>query len=150
MKVRELMTPDPEVCAVTESCAAAGAIMRRRACGFVPIVDDRRTGQVVGVVTDRDLALYLTDTNLPSYLATVRACMRAPVISAAPDDELTEAAAKMEAAKIHRLPVIEQGRLVGVLSLRDIARAARREWSQLGPHLAEQQAIEILEATAAR
>jgi CBS domain-containing protein len=149
MKVRELMTPDPEVCAATESCAAVGSIMRRRRCGFVPIVDDRQTGRVVGVVTDRDLALHLTDTNLPSYMATVQACMSAPVISAAPDDDLTDAAAKMEAAKIHRLPVVEDGRLVGVLSLRDIARAARREWRHVGPHPAEQQAIEILEATAA-
>jgi len=148
MKVRELMTPDPEACAASASCAAAGSIMRRRHCGFVPVVDDRMSGHVVGVVTDRDLALFLTESNQPAYLATVRNCMTAPAITVSPEDELTQAAAAMEQARVHRLPVVEDGRLVGVLSLWDIAKAAREEWRRPGPHVAEQQAIDILEAIA--
>jgi len=49
MQIRELMTADPEACLATESCAAAIAIMRRRNCGFVPIVDSHTTRRVIGV-----------------------------------------------------------------------------------------------------
>ena len=54
----------------------------------------------------------------------------------------------MKKEAVDRLPVIAQGRLVGVLSLQDIALAARRQWTYIGPHVTEQAVTEILEAIA--
>jgi CBS domain-containing protein len=149
MRVRELMTPDPEACLPTESCAAAGAIMARRRCGYVPVVDSQAARRVVGVVTDRDLALHLVRTDRPASQAPVEACMTRKPKTVGPDAELEEAATLMESLAVHRLPVVEGGRLVGVLSLKDIARQARKQWARSGPNVPERQMTEILEAIAA-
>ena len=148
MWVRELMTEEPALCVPTDSCVAAGAIMRVRRCGFVPVVEHQATKRLVGVVTDRDLAMYLTHTDQPASQVRVEACMSRCPRTIGPDEELTAAAAVMEAAAVHRLPVVENGRVVGVLSIDDIAKAARKEWAGVGPHLAERQLSDIVEAIA--
>lgn len=149
MEVRELMTSDPEVCTPQDTLEAVGDIMRRRRCGFVPVIDSRETQRVVGVVTDRDLALYLTRTGACANRVTVETCMTRNPSVISPDADLTDAAQLMEQVAVHRLPVVEHERLVGVLSLKDIALRARREWSRPGVHVAEQQMRDILEAVAA-
>lgn len=149
MDVRELMTPDPVACLPTESCAVAGNIMRRRNCGFVPIVESQSTKRVIGVVTDRDVLLYLTAVDRAPSHVPVKACMTTAVEFVAPSAGLEDAARIMERAAIHRLPVVEDGRLVGILSLKDIALAARKQWAYAGPHVAERQMTEIVEAIAA-
>lgn len=149
MQVRELMTKTPEACLAQESCAAAIEIMRRRRCGFVPVVESQATQRVVGVVTDRDIVLHLGRVDRPASQVAVEACMTGDVKTTAPDADLQEAARIMEEAAVHRLPVVEEGRLVGVLSLKDIALAARRQWAYSGPHVAERQMTEIIEAIAA-
>ncbi|MBI4597730.1 MAG: CBS domain-containing protein [Candidatus Omnitrophica bacterium] len=149
MQVRELMTANPEACCPFDTCDLVGEIMRRRRCGFVPVVDSQTTKQVVGVVTDRDIALFLTKTPTLANQVRVEACMSRDPKVIAPDADLREAAQAMEQCAVHRLPVVDGGRLVGVLSLNDIALAARKEWSRTGVHLAEQQMKDVLEAIAA-
>ena len=149
MEARDLMTREPDVCLPTDSCAVAADIMRRRPCGFVPVVDGPATRRVVGVVTDRDLALYLAQADCCASEAPVSACMTREVKTVTQDAELEEVARTMEGAGVHRLPVIERGRLVGVLSLSDLALAARKEWASPGPHRAGAQLLDILEAIAA-
>ncbi len=148
MRVRELMTADPEACVPTDSCAVAGAIMLRRNCGFVPIVESHSTRRIVGVVTDRDLALHLAQAGDAADDVPVKACMSSPVKTIQADADLMEAAALMESSAVQRLPVLDGDRLVGVLSLKDIAVAARREWPTAGPHVLEQQVTDIIEAIA--
>ncbi|MBI3615166.1 MAG: CBS domain-containing protein [Candidatus Omnitrophica bacterium] len=148
MKVRELMTSNPAVCTPKDSCAAAGQIMARKNCGFVPIVENMETRRVVGVVTDRDLALHLAQAGLPANKISVEACMtKQPKVLSA-EASLEEAVQLMEKATIHRLPVVENGRLVGVLSLKEIACLARREHSSQGLGPTERQVAEIVETIA--
>ncbi len=149
MQIRELMTKDPEACLATESCADAVAIMQRRDCGFVPIVNNHAGKRVIGVVTDRDIALHLGQADDEADDVPLKACMTKEVKSIAPSASLSEAADLMERFAIHRLPVVDNGRLVGVLSLADIARATDermgfRDWRE-----AEQKVTEIVEAIAA-
>lgn len=80
---------------------------------------------------------------------TVKELMTSAVKSVGPDTELEEAARITEEAAIHRVPVIEDGRLVGVMSIKDIALAARKQWTYSGPCVAERQLTEIIEAIAA-
>lgn len=149
MLVRELMTADPEACTPWDTLEVAGEIMRRRQCGCVPVVDAQTTKRVIGVVTDRDIAMHLLHVDLPARKITVDACMTKDPQTVSPSSTLEEAAQVMEALAVHRLPVVEDGRLVGVLSLKDIALAAKRQWASSGPHVAERQMTEILEAIAA-
>ena len=149
MHIRELMTVDPDACVTGDSCATAIEIMRRRRCGFVPVVESQTTKRVIGVVTDRDIVLHLGRVDRPASQVAVEACMTRDVKVTTPDADLEEAARLMEAAAVHRLPVVEEERLVGVLSLKDIALAARKQWAYSGPHIAERQMTEIIEAIAA-
>jgi CBS domain-containing protein len=149
MNVRELMTTDPEACAPQDTLDVAGRIMRQRRCGFVPVIDSQATKRMVGVLTDRDIALYLTQAGARASEVEVGACMTKEPHTVAPDAELEEAARIMEQHAVHRLPVVEHDRLVGILSLKDIARAAREEWAGTGPRRAEQQMVDIIEAIAA-
>ena len=148
MKIRDLMTKDPEVCTLKDSCSVAGQIMLRRNCGFVPVVDGRKTKRVIGVITDRDITLYLTRGDRPASQVPVEACMTRDPKTVSPETYLDEAAQIMESAAIHRLPVVEEGKLVGVLSLKDIACFARREWASAGEHAVERQMADIVESIA--
>ena len=148
MKVGELMTKDPEACVQTDSCAAALEIMKRRDCGFVPVVHNHRTREVTGVVTDRDIALHFEKLSRPASEVPVSGCMTKDVKTIAPTAGLNEAAKLMEQFAIHRLPVVEHGRLVGVLSLKDIAVAADKRWAYPESRSAEQKLGEIVEAIA--
>ena len=148
MQIRELMTAEPEACLATDSCAAAVAIMRRRNCGFIPIVDSHATKRVVGVVTDRDIALHFERINRPATEVPVSGCITKDVKTIAPSASLSEAAKLMERYAIHRLPVVDNGRLVGVLSLKDIAVAADKRWAYPESTTAEQKLGEIVEAIA--
>lgn len=149
MQVRELMTSDPEACLATDSCAAAGAIMLRRNCGFVPVIDSFQTKRVIGVVTDRDLAMHLIQAADPADAIPVRACMTSPAKTIAVDADVIDAATLMESAAIHRLPVVDGDGLVGIFSLKNLALAARKEWPTAGPHVFEQQVTDIIESIAA-
>jgi CBS domain-containing protein len=149
MLVRELMSANPAVCRPDATVAAAGGAMRERRCGFLPVIEDITSRRLVGVVTDRDLLLGLVRTNRPATELLVEACMTRGPKTIGPDDDLKDAAAVMEQAAVHRLPVVQDGRVAGVLSLKDIAAAAGRGWRSSGPNVAERQMAEILEAIAA-
>lgn len=148
MRVQELMTCGPALVTQDETVAAAGRTMLQRRCGFLPVLEPE-TQRLVGVVTDRDMLRHLVTTDQPASAAKVSACMSRNVQLVAADAELEAAATIMERAAVHRLPVLDGGRVVGVLSLKDIARAARRRAGALGPNPAERQMADVLEAIAA-
>ena len=149
MNVREVMMDHPEACTPQESCAVAGEIMRQRHCGFLPVVEDYRSRWVVGVLTDRDLALHLARSDRPASEMVVDQCMTRWPKTVSPETELQEASELMEAYGIRRLPVVDNGRLVGVLSVTDIARAARQERIHGHATIAERQLTDLVEGLAA-
>jgi CBS domain-containing protein len=149
MYVRDLISPEPEACLPTDHCGTVGAIMRRHNCGFVPVIDTPFDRRVVGVVTDRDIALDLTRTDVPASRWAVGLCMSSPAVTVEADAPIDDAVALMERWALQRLPVTRRGRLVGVLSLKDIALLARLESDRIGPHPTEHQVAEIVEAIAA-
>ena len=148
MHIHECMTMNAKACVPEQSCAIASEFMRRRRCGFVPIVDGPRTKRVVGVVTDRDIVRQLVRSDLPASRVALKACMTPAPTMIAAEAPLEEAVRVMKQAAVRRLPVIDDGKLVGVLSLQDIALAVRRQWAYIGPHVTEQHVTEILEAIA--
>jgi len=142
------MTTNAKACVPEQSCATAGAIMRRRRCGFLPIVKSQKTKQVIGVLTDRDIMLHLVRLNRPASRVSVKVCMTDAPTTISSEADLEDAVRVMKGAALRRLPVVDRGKLVGVLSLQDIALAARRQWAYVGPHINEQHVTEILEAIA--
>jgi CBS-domain-containing membrane protein len=126
MKVWELMKREVASCAPSDSLNAAARIMWERDCGCVPVVD--RNGRVVGIITDRDICMGAYTQGRTLHLIQVQDVMARPVVSCAPEDDLVTAEKLMRDNKVRRLPVCDSdGKLVGMISLSDIALEAERE-----------------------
>ena len=91
-------------------------------CGVLPIVDD--TGRVAGILTDRDICIALGTRNARASDVLIASVMRPAVYTREPDDDVLAALALMSDRRVRRLPVVEGGRLVGVVSLNDAVLAA--------------------------
>lgn len=123
MKVQDAMTSAVRSVRPSATLAEATGIMWDADCGIVPAVNERN--EVVGVVTDRDIAIALGTRGTTASQVLVSDVMATDVVGCAPEDTLTAALAAMQAHKVHRLPVLGIGGvLLGMLSLNDIVLAA--------------------------
>jgi CBS domain-containing protein len=124
MNARDLMTPNPKTCAPDHDLTCALRIMKDEDVGIVPITEGNGDARVVGVVTDRDIALHLgQDDKRPSEVR-VKDVMTHKVISVGPNADVSEVSRKMQEAQVRRVLVVENGRLLGVISTADLARAS--------------------------
>lgn len=120
LKVRDCMTRDIITVGEDESAAAAARMMARHNVGALPVRG--RGGKLSGMVTDRDIVLRCVASGEAAEHTPVARVMTARVVSAAPDDNLFSAAERMATEQVRRLPVVEGGRLVGMLALADVSR----------------------------
>jgi len=117
VRIRDVMTESVVTATPDASVREVAETMRERNVGSVVLVED---GRPVGFVTDRDLAVsVLADGRDPSDRACDHAS--APVVTAGPDLDITEAAELMVEHGIRRLPVLEGGELIGIITLDDLA-----------------------------
>lgn len=116
--VQEIMTRDPKFCDPCDTLTAAARRMWDADCGILPIVQD---GEVVGVITDRDIcmALALTGESRAHEREVAEVATR-QLWTCSPQEEVTDALSTMARYRVRRLPVVEQGRLVGLLSVNDV------------------------------
>jgi CBS domain-containing protein len=118
MHLREIMTTAVVTAALDSDVLKVAQLMRDRNVGSVVVCDPG--GQPVGMVTDRDLAIRaLADDNPTSQ--PVSEHVSRPLVTGEPDTDLEEAAALMVQHRIRRLPVVDEGGLVGIVTLDDIA-----------------------------
>jgi CBS domain-containing protein len=117
MKVKDIMTAAPRTCTSQTTVAAAAKEMWDGDCGILPVVDG---GQLVGVVTDRDMYIALaTRDRRPSELQVGDVACTV-VITAAPEEDAHVALERMKRALVRRLPVLGfNGSVVGVISIDD-------------------------------
>jgi CBS domain-containing protein len=118
MNVRDVMTPNPRVVQLADSIQAAAVVMRDEDTGVVPVVDGSL--KLVGVVTDRDLAIRAIADG-KHYGETVREFLTTQLIIVTPDMSTVDAAKLMAYHQVRRLPVVEGENLVGIVSLGDLA-----------------------------
>jgi CBS domain-containing protein len=146
MKVEQLMTKQVSTCAPDDTLNEAARIMWEHDCGVVPIVENARTGRVIGIVTDRDTCMAAYTRGQPLSQIRVGDVMTTGVTSCRADADVREAEQTMRQAQVHRLPVVDEAnQLLGVLSLADIAREATRG---AGPRRRDVTAAEIGETLA--
>ena len=119
MKVSDIMTKDVVKISAEESVEVAARTLTHYNIGALPVCD--ANGKLCGMVTDRDLVIRCMAANKPASETTVRQVMTNQLISVEPGADVTEAAQLMGGRQIRRLPVVEQGRLCGMISLGDIA-----------------------------
>ena len=118
--ISEIMTPDPKAAEARDSLRAVAQAMKAGDFGSMPILD---AGRLVGVVTDRDIAVRGVAEGLDGD-APVSEIMTAQPVCVGLDCDLTEAAGLMQEKQIRRLYVTDDDALVGVAALADVVAAA--------------------------
>lgn len=119
MKLREVMTDSVVKIHPEESVAVAARALTHYNIGILPVCDNN--GNVCGLVTDRDLVTRCLASGRSPETTAVREVMTGSVISAQPDMDTGAAAHLMGRKQIRRLPVVDNGRLCGMVSLGDLA-----------------------------
>jgi CBS domain-containing protein len=132
MQVQDIMTKDVTALAPACPIADVAQTMRQLGVGSIPVVRD---GQVIGIITDRDIVLRVVADGLDPSMETAQDHMTREPLLAAPDWTLERAAELMAREQIRRLPVAENGRLVGYLALGDLA--VQNQDRQVGDTLEE-------------
>ncbi len=141
MKVSELMSANAVSISPDETAALAARLLCRYNIGSLPVCTS--DGSVRGVVTDRDITTRVVAAGADPGTTPVRRIMSRSVITVGPGEDVERACQLMSDAQIRRLPVTSGGRLVGVLSLGDMARAsacgeeAARALSEISANLRE-------------
>jgi CBS domain-containing protein len=119
MKIRELMTTDVETCNPNDSVQRAAQIMSDLDVGIVPVCKEGQ--RLEGVVTDRDIVLRIVAKGMDVNTAKINDCYSDNVISVSPETDAHEAAKLMATSQVRRLPVVENGQLVGICAIGDLA-----------------------------
>ena len=118
MKIKDIMTPDPRICAPTTTLAEAAALMLDGDCGILPIIEN---GDLIGVVTDRDMYIALATRDRRASELAVAEVAQSPVRMCDAEDEIPAVLQTMSRFHVRRLPVRGAGgAIVGVVSIDDI------------------------------
>jgi CBS domain-containing protein len=119
-KLREVMRPG-FVVSVPRAATVSAAVraMAQSNVGIVAVVDG---GRLVGVFSERDVVRRVVDRGLDPAATPVERVMTSDLVVAGPDDDYQSAMRQMDGANIRHLPIVAEGRLLSMLSIRDLMR----------------------------
>lgn len=120
MTVRRIMNPNVVYLTPDDTATRAARLLARHNIGVLPVCSE--DGRLRGIVTDRDIALRCVAFDNPADETKLRDIMTRGIVTVAPDDEISYAAKLMATEQIRRLPVVENNKVIGMLSLADIAQ----------------------------
>src|SRR6266511_1489107 len=117
--IRDVMTPSQQTVESGSPAVEAARLMKQVDAGMIPVVED---GKLLGTVTDRDIVLRVIAEGKSPQATTVGEIASTEVVTVKPEQVLDEALELMAHHQIRRLPVVEEGRLVGIVAQADVAR----------------------------
>lgn len=117
--VKEIMSKPVITIDINKTARDAGKIIAKTRRGFLVVT---KRSKPIGVISDSDLIKRILVKNLKASQIKIKELMSEPVVAIEPNDDILVAVRKMKTNNIHRLPVVEKGKLVGVITLGDIAR----------------------------
>ena len=127
MKARDLMTPDPAQVTPSDSLQRVSQLMLEHDCGCIPVVTAADQRSLVGVITDRDIAVRAVAEGRPAT-TPVGEIMTPNPDCVTPDDEVERVEKLMSDRQIRRVVVVDDtGECVGIIAQADLARAAKRK-----------------------
>ena len=121
MKISEIMSGRVVSIEQSEYVSAAARVLKRCNIGALPVCDDK--GRLRGMITDRDIVTRCVAAELDPEETRVSDIMSRGILTASPEDEVNQAAKRMSADQVRRLPVLEEGKLIGMVTLCDMARS---------------------------
>lgn len=122
--IREVMTENPKTVEASATLKEAAEIMANENIGNVLVVEN---DEVQGIVTDRDIVVRAVAKGENPEDCSVREVATTDVTVLSPDDSIADAVKKMEEKDVRRLPVVEDGKPVGIVSLGDLAKEADKD-----------------------
>jgi CBS domain-containing protein len=118
-QIREVMTSDPAYVESDSTVQEAASLMKDRDVGAIIVTED---GQTKGIVTDRDIAVRVVAEGRDPATTRASEASSSDPATLSPDDSVEDAAKVMRERNIRRLPVVEDGKPVGVVSLGDVSQ----------------------------
>jgi len=125
MKVQKLMTRPVVTCRECEPLDQVARAMAATDCGSIPVVN--RNNEILGMITDRDIMMAASTSGQSLSEIQVAEVADGNVYAVSPTDSVREAEKRMREHQVRRLPVVEDEKVVGIITLGDIAREAYRE-----------------------
>jgi CBS domain-containing protein len=121
-KCEEVMTKDPICCLPNDMVLDAARMMRRENIGPIPVIEDEKSRKLLGIVTDRDLALKIVAEGRDPKSTKVEEVMTRNIVTCRADDSLQIAVDAMSDHQLRRIPVVDdENRILGIISQADIA-----------------------------
>jgi len=124
-KCNEVMTKDPVCCLPNDSAVTAAELMKSENIGSIPVIENEQSQKLVGIVTDRDLALKIVAAALDAKSTKVETVMTDKVVTCHADDDLQKALDAMAEHQLRRIPVVDNNnKIVGIIAQADVATRA--------------------------
>lgn len=121
------MTQHPVCCLPTDAVSKAAQLMKAEDVGSIPVIEDEQTMKLIGIVTDRDLALQVVANEHDARSTQVADVMTYDVITCRTGDDVQKAVDAMSQHQLRRMPVIDDDhRIVGIISQADVATRVDR------------------------
>jgi CBS domain-containing protein len=121
-KCDELMTKNPVCCLPNDMVAKVAQLMKRENIGSIPVIENEQTQKLVGIVTDRDLALKIVAEGRDAKSTKVEAVMTRKVVTCRAEDDLQKALDAMSEHQLRRIPVVDNdNKILGIIAQADVA-----------------------------
>ena len=132
MKVRDLMTEKQKLARVTTvtMLPEVAKKMKESDTGIIPVVDEKNQDKLIGLITDRDIAVRAVAEGIDLAKAKVGDFMTKELNCITSDTDASEATRMMSQKQVHRLCVVDNDKLVGIISLGDLVEADQRKGAE--------------------
>jgi CBS domain-containing protein len=124
MKVKDLMIRNVQSCAPEDNLATVAELLWTTDCGALPVVDAKK--KLIGMITDRDVSIAQGTRNCRASELIARDVATSPAVSCGLHDTCQEVMYMMRQHQVRRIPVVENGELIGMLSLNDLVLQANK------------------------
>lgn len=131
-KCSELMTKKPVCCLPTDVVSKAAQRMKKEGVGSIPVVENDKTKKLIGIVTDRDLAMQVLADGRDPKSTKVADVMTSKVFTCFADDDIQKAVDAMAKHQLRRIPVVDGNhKIIGVISQADVATRVKKRKKKL-------------------
>ncbi len=120
MQVRDIMNKSVVSVSPDEPTKLAASLLSRYNVGSLPVCTE--DGSLRGIITDRDIVLRCVATGDDPSVTPVKEVMSGRILSVLPEDDIKKASDLMAQGQVRRLPVLQEGKVVGIVSLGDLAQ----------------------------
>ena len=118
----EVMTKNPVCCLPDDTVAKVAQVVQSENIGSIPVIENEQTQKLVGIVTDRDLALKIVAKGHDAKSTKVEAVMTRQIVTCQAGDDLQKALDAMAEHQLRRIPIVDNdNKIVGIIAQADVA-----------------------------